>query len=412
MSDTTGVGSEIVFENVWKKFHRGEFHDSLRDLIPSLAKSLLSGGRSVAADRKPGEFWALQDVTFRVGPGEALGIIGPNGAGKSTTLKLLTGILRPTRGQCRLEGRIGALIEIAAGFHPDLTGRENIYLQGTIMGMPRAQIREQFDRIVEFSGLESFLDMPVKRYSSGMNARLGFSIAAHLQPEVLVIDEVLSVGDINFQTRAFSRLKEIVRSGIPVVVVSHQLDRIAELCTRAILLEQGRVAWEGSPEECIRRYMSPGDSAAEECTHGIRSIDFPDGGRVQSGERLRVHVVVTRDAGHPANAIEPLALLVRSSQTGAVVAAVGTSTCRVEVPADQPTLIDASLQMNVPAGIYIVETVLWDRKTDQVIAKGPAAAVVVEEGVPFSGYVQLNARMTAEPASSTDSAEGLLQARV
>jgi lipopolysaccharide transport system ATP-binding protein len=220
----------IVFDQVWKKFKRGEMYDSLRDLIPAVTRRLLSRGQPADALQQR-EFWALRDVGFEVRPGEALGIIGANGAGKSTTLKILNRILRPTRGHVEVRGRAGALIEISAGFHQDLTGRENVFLQGAIMGMPKEEIIRKFDEIVEFAGIAEFIDTPVKRYSSGMNARLGFAIAAHLDPDVLIIDEVLSVGDLSFQNRAFGRIQDLVRSGIPVVIVSHQLDRVAALCT-------------------------------------------------------------------------------------------------------------------------------------------------------------------------------------
>jgi lipopolysaccharide transport system ATP-binding protein len=195
----------VVFDSVWKKFRRGERHDSLRDLIPAAVRSLAGSTREDELQQR--EFWALEAVSFDVGAGEALGIIGPNGAGKSTTLKLLTRILRPTRGHCAVRGRVGALIEVAAGFHPDLTGRENIFLQGAIMGMRRAEIARKLDEIVDFAGVGDFIDTPVKRYSTGMNARLGFSIAAHLDPDVLIIDEVLSVGDSAFQDRCVRRME-------------------------------------------------------------------------------------------------------------------------------------------------------------------------------------------------------------
>src|SRR5213082_2142763 len=198
--------SAVVFEGIWKKFRRGERHDSLRDLVPALARGLARRRRPL--DLAEQEFWAVRDVSFEVGAGEALGIIGPNGAGKSTILKLLTKILRPTRGRVEMRGRVGALIEVAAGFHPDLTGRENVFLQGAVMGMKRAEIQMRFDEIVDFAGVSEFIDTPVKRYSSGMNARLGFSIAAHLMPDVLIIDEVLSVGDMAFQERCFERMLE------------------------------------------------------------------------------------------------------------------------------------------------------------------------------------------------------------
>ena len=220
----------VVFEGIWKKFRRGERHDSLRDLVPAMAARLLRRGSEPAlADE---EFWAVREV---------LGIMGANGAGKSTTLKLLTKILKPTIGRCMVRGRVGALIEIAAGFHPDLSGRENVYLQGAIMGMTRAEIASTFDAIVAFSGVEEFIDTPVKRYSSGMNARLGFAIAAHLNPDVLLIDEVLSVGDVGFQEKCVARMRELLARGIPLVFVSHNLSAVVDLCTRALLIDRGTV---------------------------------------------------------------------------------------------------------------------------------------------------------------------------
>src|SRR5207248_1473474 len=180
------------------------------------------GGTDLVAE----EFWAVRDISFAVNEGEALGIIGPNGAGKSTVLKLLTRILKPTRGTCAVRGRVGALIEVAAGFHPDLTGRENVFLQGAVMGMKRAEIVRAFDDIIDFAGIAGFVDTPVKRYSSGMNARLGFSIAAHLSPDVLIIDEVLSVGDAAFQERCTTRMQSLIAEGIPLVFVSHNLPAV------------------------------------------------------------------------------------------------------------------------------------------------------------------------------------------
>jgi lipopolysaccharide transport system ATP-binding protein len=243
----------ITFDSVWKKFRRGERHDSLKDVIPAVVRRAV-GRRIPAAELETSEFWAVRDVSFAIGPGEALGIIGPNGAGKSTTLKLLTRILRPTKGVCAVRGRVGALIEVAAGFHPDLTGRENIYLQGAIMGMRRAEIRERFDDILEFAGIGDFIDTQVKRYSSGMNARLGFAIAASLNPEVMIIDEVLSVGDTGFQDRCVTHMRKMVASGVPMVFVSHNLPAILDLCTRVIVINKGTVAFDGAPADGVQHY--------------------------------------------------------------------------------------------------------------------------------------------------------------
>src|SRR5437867_3640478 len=251
----------IVFDHVWKKFRRGERHDSLRDVLSATVRSWFHQPPAINLDRE--EFWALQDVSFAVRRGEALGIIGPNGAGKSTTLKLLTRILKPTSGECRVRGRIASLIELAAGFHNDLTGRENLYLQGAIMGMTRRETARKLDAIVDFAGIEEFIDTPVKRYSSGMNARLGFAIAAHVDPDVLIIDEVLSVGDARFQERCLERMRELRRRGTPLVFVSHNLLAVLELCTRALLIERGRVRFDGTPAATIQEYSRGRPSAGE-----------------------------------------------------------------------------------------------------------------------------------------------------
>ncbi len=247
----------LQMNHVFKRFRRGELHDSLRDLIPSLVRNAVRGNRERAL--APEEFWVLNDVSFEVRKGETLGIIGHNGAGKSTMLKHLSGIMQPTRGSIEVNGRLSALIEVGAGFHPDLTGRENVFLNGVILGMTRFEIKRRFDEIVEFAGLAEFIDTPVKRYSSGMFARLGFSVAAHLEPDILVIDEVLSVGDFAFQRKGLEKMRAIAKSGATVIFVSHNLQAVAEFCHRSILLERGRVAADGPTDEVIRRYL---DTAA------------------------------------------------------------------------------------------------------------------------------------------------------
>ena len=288
----------MIFDAVSKKFRRGERHDSLRDLFPSIGRRLLRRGRPVDKDAlDAGELWALRDVSFEVGPGDALGIIGPNGAGKSTVLKLLTRILRPTRGRCEVRGRVGALIEVAAGFHPDLTGRENLYLQGAIMGMKQVEIARKFDEIVEFAGVAEFIDTPVKRYSSGMNARLGFAIAAHLDPEVLLIDEVLAVGDARFQEQCLLRMRALRAAGIPLVFVSHNLVAVLDLCNRALVVNHGRVMFDGEPGAAINHYRSAPWTSAGAAAAG----DEPD-----SGIRIR-GVRVLDERGHPQQAIRTAA---------------------------------------------------------------------------------------------------------
>ncbi len=385
----------VVFDGIWKKFRRGELHDSLRDLVPAMMGSLLRR-RQPRGRMAANEFWALQDVSFEVGPGDALGIIGPNGAGKSTVLKILTKIVQPTRGGYRVQGRIGALIELAAGFHPDLTGRENVHLQGAVMGMSPGQINRRFDEIVAFSGIEEFIDTPIKRYSSGMNARLGFAIAAHLDPEVLIIDEVLAVGDISFQLKAFDRIKTLVGTGIPVVIVSHQMNRISELCSSALVLDHGRAVRSGSPAECVAEYLSSERQAApvleEPSPVALDRITAFNGDVVCSGERLDLLIEGQLLEEIQAEHIEPVGVVVRSAQTGEIVAVVGTSTCGIDV-ALGPFRIEVSLQMNVQPGIYLVETVVGDLRAEQAVMWGPSVNVNVRAGPNFVGSVQLNASM-------------------
>ena len=205
--------------------------------------------------RRQDEFWAVRDVSFAVAEGETLGIIGHNGAGKSTILKLLSSVTVPTSGEIRIYGRLSALIEVGSGFHPELTGRENIYLSGSILGMRRREIADKLERIIEFAGVRDFIDEPVKHYSSGMYVRLGFSIAAHLEPDILLLDEVLAVGDAAFQSKCLDRIKELHRQGRTIVFISHDLGAVERLCDRVILLKQGQVMATGPAAEVIAAYQ-------------------------------------------------------------------------------------------------------------------------------------------------------------
>ncbi len=200
--------------------------------------------------------WALKGVSFQVQPGEVVGIVGRNGAGKSTLLKVLSRITEPTAGRARLRGRIGSLLEVGTGFHQELTGRENIYLSGAILGMSRREVGRQFDAIVAFAGLEPFLDTPVKRYSSGMYVRLGFAVAAHLEPEILVVDEVLAVGDAEFQTKCLARMRQVGQEGRTILFVSHNLAAVQALCSRALLLQQGQLVADDTPAAIVSRYLA------------------------------------------------------------------------------------------------------------------------------------------------------------
>jgi ABC-type polysaccharide/polyol phosphate transport system ATPase subunit len=386
----------IVFDRVWKKFHRGERHDSLRDLIPSALRRFGRNGKP-ADELEADDFWVLRDVSFTVRPGECLGIIGGNGAGKSTTLKLLSDILRPTRGNIEVAGRIGSLIEVSGGFHPDLSGRENVFLQGAIMGMSHATIRRRFDEIVAFSGVGEFIDMAVKRYSSGMNARLGFAIAAHLDPDVLVIDEVLSVGDLGFQQRAFGRLMELTRSGMPVVIVSHQLDRVLQMCTSALLLRSGEVVRVGAPRDVISEYFVGGTTAGngraltEYAPYEISAVSI-SAPRVGSGEFLDVTLSCRRIPDHPLQGDESVGIALVSLAGATNVAAFGSRNVPLSLPEHGAFRLSMKIQANVAPGPYSIDTWVW--ATHEATYRGPSLSLEVTPTMSFDGTVQLNPTMS------------------
>jgi lipopolysaccharide transport system ATP-binding protein len=240
----------ITVEHVSKSYRITRSGEHVSRATEAVARRLRHPFRRMAFDR----FDALDDVSFEIPWGEAVGIVGRNGAGKSTLLKLLTRITAPTKGVIDLGGRVGSLLEVGTGFHPELTGRENVYLNGALLGMRRAEIRRRFDEIVEFSGVGKFLDTPVKRYSSGMYVRLAFSVAAHLETEILAIDEVLAVGDAEFQAKSLAKMRDVARDGRTVLYVSHQAQTVTALCTSAIYLDRGRLVHHGSVEEAMRVY--------------------------------------------------------------------------------------------------------------------------------------------------------------
>lgn len=257
----------IHVEKVSKKFRLGAANDygRLTEAIMARAKgffckpaqAVLAKENPTLGGRMEGEwFWALRDIELSIPSGEIVGIVGRNGAGKSTLLKILSRIVIPTSGRVGVRGRVGSLLEVGTGFHPELTGRENVFLNGAILGMPRSEIRKRFDEIVSFAEIESFLETPVKRYSSGMAVRLAFAVAAHLEPDVLIIDEVLSVGDQAFQRKCLGKASQLGEQGRTVLVVSHNLAAVANLCKRAVLMQDGRLVADGSPGRIIDQYLS------------------------------------------------------------------------------------------------------------------------------------------------------------
>ncbi len=254
----------IEIKGLGKKYdisHQRGGYIALRDVLTNVLKRPLSFLRTktkqVIGLEKKEVFWALKDISFEVMPGEVIGIIGKNGAGKSTLLKILTGITPPTEGEVRMYGRVSSLLEVGTGFHPELTGRENVFLNGAILGMTRKEIAKKFDEIVEFSGVGKFLDTPVKHYSSGMQVRLAFSVAAHMEPDILIVDEVLAVGDAEFQKKCMGKMEEVTKKdGRTILFVSHNLAAIQTLCKKSVLLEGGRVKMIGDTKEVIRVYTN------------------------------------------------------------------------------------------------------------------------------------------------------------
>ncbi len=388
----------LRLDGVYKKFRKGEIHDSLRDLIPAL-----TGRMFRARDRDPlapEEFWALEDVSFAVERGEAFGIIGSNGAGKSTILKLLGGIMRPTRGAVTVNGRLSALIEVSAGFHPDLTGRENVYLNGTILGMTRAEIRRRFDEIVAFSELEEFIDTPVKRYSSGMFARLGFAVAAHVEPDLLLVDEVLSVGDHLFQQKCLRRMHEILTGGATIIFVSHNLRAVATLCGRSLLLEHGRVAKLGPSEAVINAYLGGGQVRALEQDRSIRiaavSLGPPGSTRLHfdSGESLEISVEAVARARY-----DDLSVVIQVVDDNQYTV---FETCTQRLGAG-PLSLDAGqtlrcafrLELQLGAGTYRVNACLMRYVTTHAYERWLSAATFFVGGTPtVRGVAHLTPTLT------------------
>ena len=238
----------IKVSGLGKKYTIGKEKDgSLRSTLSGVFKSSASKGD---------DFWALKDVNFEIKKGEVVGIIGKNGAGKSTLLKVLSQITKPTEGRIEINGRVASLLEVGTGFHPELTGRENIFLNGTILGMTRKEVKAKFDEIVEFSGVQKFIDTPVKHYSSGMYVRLAFAVAAHLEPEILIIDEVLAVGDAEFQKKCLGKMEDVAKEGRTVIFVSHDLGAVGALCKNGMLMQRGNIMHSGSIETCINNYTA------------------------------------------------------------------------------------------------------------------------------------------------------------
>lgn len=370
----------ITVENLGKCYrlqHQSrERYTALRDVITNRVKSLFGPPTS---DLRPPtseeDFWALKDVSFEIKQGEVVGIIGRNGAGKSTLLKILSRITEPTKGRVTLRGRVASLLEVGTGFHPELTGRENIFLNGAILGMARAEIRAKFDEIVAFAEVEKFLDTPVKRYSSGMYVRLAFAVAAHLEPEILVVDEVLAVGDAEFQKKCLGKMQAVSRTGRTVLFVSHNTGMIKSLCGLAILLEAGNIKVTGQPDEVVDQYLA----------HLAPEAQFRHS---STSEAYVVGCVLLNSKGKPAGVVftnEPLRVAIQyrnrrsikgvrlgfniCSADGTIIATCspedeGSTTCTGEGLHEAVAQLGPNLLLR---GAYQINVGLWNRADGSVI---------------------------------------------
>lgn len=300
----------IRIENISKSYRvghaseRGRYssYKTLRESVSGIVSAPFRRWRNGSTAGRIENFWALKNVSFDVQPGEVVGIVGRNGAGKSTLLKILSGVTKPTHGEIRIHGRVGSLLEVGTGFHPELTGRENVYLNGSILGMSRSEIRSRFDAIVDFSGVEQFLDTPVKRYSTGMQVRLAFAVAAHLEPEILIVDEVLAVGDIAFQNKCLARMQDVTRGGRTVLFVSHNMTAVQSLCTRAILLGNGSVVSSGAVSYVVTQFLASISSGTRADANGkVALADHPN--RKTSSRKILQEVQILCNGQHSAEVL-------------------------------------------------------------------------------------------------------------
>jgi len=379
----------IRVEGISKKYRLGNAPRGGRTLGENLGHKLRSATRWLhRGTNEPthNDFWALQDVSFEVNPGEVIGLVGRNGAGKSTLLKVLSRIVEPTSGRVELRGRLGSLLEVGTGFHPELSGRENIYLNGSIIGMKQAEIDRHFDEIVAFAEIEKFLDTPVKRYSSGMYVRLAFAIAAHLQPEILILDEVLAVGDAAFQKKCLGKMKDVAGQGRTVLFVSHDMAAIRRLCTRGIFLSQGRVTTTGSIDDVIDAYMhSEGGTAA--AGESIDLTHAPRTGGTGAAKFTRVRFVGPDDGPLLSNA--PATFQLRAN-------------CGPDVTADRfcLNLFDMVGNKLINANSYAIdEPVKLEPGTNDVTIR-------IDNLPLYPGQYRLGFRLWKRPATLLDFSEG------
>lgn len=389
----------VRMEHISKTFRKGEMHTSLRDLIPAVAGRIFRRQTGPVSSER--DFWALRDLSFEVARGEAFGIIGPNGAGKSTALKILSRIIKATEGQIVINGRLSALIEVTAGFHQDLTGRENIFLYGTILGMTKREIQSKLDQMIAFSGLEEFIDTPVKRYSTGMFARLGFSVAAHVNPEVLIVDEVLSVGDYLFQRQCVVRMKEIIRSGATVLFVSHDLKNISEFCDRCLLLEKGRAIMTGPAHEVVASYLqqsqslrsAEGDGSPVVISKLLVRNEYGECARFQAGQKAWIDVELTARSHCQKLAVAPY----MTNEMNEIIFETTTECLghgNFSLEGGDVFRCTLEISLNVTGGLYHISVLIYRHETQTVFDEWTRAATIyISSNDGVRGYVHCFPRL-------------------
>jgi lipopolysaccharide transport system ATP-binding protein len=357
----------VEVENVSKRYKLGQFNArTLRDEVDQFFRRLRRKNKEdgvAHALAESSEFWALKNVSFSVQPGEVVGVIGRNGAGKSTLLKILSRVTEPTGGQIRIRGRVASLLEVGSGFHPDLTGRENIYLNGTILGMTKVEVKAKFDEIVVFAGIDKFIDTPVKRYSSGMYVRLAFAVAAHLDPEILIVDEVLAVGDAGFQKKCLGKMGEVSRQGgKTILLVSHNMALVQKLSSKVILLAAGKLELSGAPQMVVGKYMmgleSAANSSEDAITHPnrlpgmspvirkIETLSMDNLAERHFSQGTPIVISVAYDASHLGVSVAGIGVLIESA-TGLRVGSLATYFYQ-QPPFRLPAKAKVSLELTEP----------------------------------------------------------------
>ena len=415
----------IHVENLSKQYTLGyqskesykSFRDALTNGVRSFRETVFSWGDKTPKNQE-NAFWALNNLCFDIKQGDRVGIIGHNGAGKSTLLKILSRITEPTKGEIKIRGRVASLLEVGTGFHPELSGRENIFLNGAILGMGKAEIRRKFNEIVAFAEVEKFLDTPVKRYSSGMYVRLAFAVAAHLEPEILVVDEVLAVGDMAFQKKCLGKMEDVGKEGRTVLFVSHNIATLERLCPSTLVLNKGELLYQGPAEKGLRLYVEQFghpknhkiDTSAYSETHQIGLSD-PAVELIEKGDHIDLQVSVTIDCHRPQQGVG--LSLVLNTQTGSNVASLGPRLHRQILPAFEGKRIQrfyfSAIDTSLAGGDYLISLGLVRpgvekiTKLNHILQFNLPPKIIYPDGVPFSyrdfGVVMLKPKITIEESS-------------